>query len=132
MDRMKEQNKSVGKNDKPVLNLLLSNHGAFTAYDIAETLSNKVKRLRPIQIYRSLEKLIALGVVHRLATRNSFIACYETGVCATSQFLICTKCENVEEIGSQRLDQEIQDSANKKNFTIISKNVEVLGLCSKC
>jgi len=124
--------RSIGINDEPVLNLLLSNHHIFSAYDITETISNKGRRLQPIQIYRSLEKLIDLGVVHRLSTKNGFIACYEDGKCATSQFLICTKCDRVKEIDSELMDQEIQDSAEKNGFSISSKSVEVLGLCSNC
>ena len=131
-DRLGEMGKTVGINDKPVLNLLLSNHRAFSAYDIAEKLSKTGKRIQPVQIYRSLEKLIELGVVHRLSTKNGFIACYEDGKCTAGQFLICNKCDNVKEIDSKQLDREIKDSAQKNNFSIKSKNVEVLGLCGDC
>ena len=132
VDRLGEMGKTVGINDKPVLHLLLSNHRALSAYDIAEKLSKSGKRIQPIQIYRSLEKLIELGVVHRLSTKNGFIACYEDGKCTAGQFLICNKCDNVKEIDSELLDREIKDSAQKNNFSIKSKNVEVLGLCGNC
>jgi Fur family zinc uptake transcriptional regulator len=132
IERMKQVGKSIGINDEPVLHLLLSNHRAFSAYDIAETLSKMGKRIQPIQIYRSLEKLMALDVVHRLSTKNSFVACYEDGKCTAGQFLICDKCNSVKEIDSQLLDREIQDSAREHNFTIVSKNVEVQGLCREC
>ena len=132
IDRLKKMGKSIGRNDEPVLNLLLSNHRIFSAYDIAETISELGKRVQPIQIYRSLEKLMALGLVHRLSTKNGFIACYEDGECATGQFLICTECESVKEIDSQLLDKEIKGSAKKNNFSIASKSIEVLGLCVNC
>ena len=132
IDRLKKMGKSIGRNDEPVLNLLLSNHRIFSAYDIAETISELGKRVQPIQIYRSLEKLMALGLVHRLSTKNGFIACYEDGECATGQFLICTECESVKEIDSQLLDNEIQGSAQENNFSIASKSIEVLGLCGNC
>ena len=129
---MKQVGKSIGINDEPVLHLLLSNHRAFSAYDIAETLSKMGKRIQPIQIYRSLEKLMALDVVHRLSTKNSFVACYEDGKCSAGQFLICNKCNSVKEIDSRVLDREIQNSARENNFSIVSKNVEVQGLCREC
>ena len=132
IDQLKKMGKSIGRNDEPVLNLLLSNHRIFSAYDIAETISELGKRVQPIQIYRSLEKLMALGLVHRLSTKNGFIACYEDGECATGQFLICTECESVKEIDSQLLDNEIQGSAQENNFSIASKSIEVLGLCVNC
>ena len=132
IDRLKKMGKSIGRNDEPVLNLLLSNHRIFSAYDIAETISKVGKRVQPIQIYRSLEKLMALGLVHRLSTKNGFIACYEDGECVTGQFLICTECESVKEIDSQLLDKEIKGSAKKNNFSVASKSIEVLGLCGNC
>ena len=132
IDRLKKMGKSIGRNDEPVLNLLLSNHRIFSAYDIAERISELGKRVQPIQIYRSLEKLMALGLVHRLSTKNGFIACYEDGECVTGQFLICTECESVKEIDSQLLDKEIKGSAKKNNFSVASKSIEVLGLCGNC
>ena len=132
IDQLKKMGKSIGRNDEPVLNLLLSNHRIFSAYDIAETISELGQRVQPIQIYRSLEKLMALGLVHRLSTKNGFIACYEDGECATGQFLICTECDSVREIDSQLLEKEIQGSAQENNFSIASKSIEVLGLCGNC
>ena len=132
IDQLKKMGKSIGRNAEPVLDLLLSYHRIFSAYDIAETISELGKRVQPIQIYRSLEKLMALGLVHRLSTKNGFIACYEDGECATGQFLICTECESVKEIDSQLLDNEIQGSAQENNFSIASKSIEVLGLCVNC
>ena len=129
IDRLKKMGKSIGRNDEPVLNLLLSNHRIFSAYDIAERISELGKRVQPIQIYRSLDKLMALGLVHRLSTKNGFIACYEDGECVTGQFLICTECESVKEIDSQLLDKEIKGSAKKNNYSVASKSIEVLGLC---
>ena len=132
IDRLRNFGKRIGRNDESVLHLLLSNHRVFSAYDIAEIISKSRKRIQPNQIYRSLEKLISLGVVHRLATVNGFIACYKEGQCASNQFLICTECKTVTEINSHLLEKEIQNSARKNSFSIGSKNVEVLGICNRC
>tara|TARA_B100001540_G_C15623139_1_gene558568 strand:- start:172 stop:666 length:495 start_codon:yes stop_codon:yes gene_type:complete len=132
VERLREMGKAIGTNDEPVLNLLLSNHRIFSAYDIAERISKMGKRVQPVQIYRSLEKLMALGLVHRLSTKNGFIACYEEGECATGQFLICTECESVKEIDSQLINREIHDSAQENSFSIGSKSIEVLGVCGNC
>jgi Fur family zinc uptake transcriptional regulator len=75
---------------------------------------------------------MALGAVHRLSTKNRFVACYEDGNCTAGQFLICDKCDSVQEIDSKLLDKEIQDLAQKNNFSISRKSVEVQGLCNNC
>ena len=92
-NRLKQYGQSIGTYDEPVMKLLLSDHRCLSAYDIADKVSEAGKRVQPVQIYRSLEKLMNLGVVHRISTKNSYIACYEEGDCKTGQFLICTECK---------------------------------------
>ena len=131
-NRLKQHCKSIGTYDEPVMKLLLSNHRSLSAYDIADKVSKAGKRVQPVQIYRSLEKLMDLGVVHKISTKNSYIACYKEGECKTGQFLICTECESVKEIESSLLKNEIKASAEKNRFSITRQTIEVLGLCAKC
>ena len=132
IERLQEMGKVVGKNDETVLKILLTDHRVFSAYDIAEKISHVGKRVQPIQVYRSLKKLINLGVVHKLATKNGFIACYDEGKCTFGQFLICNKCDSVQEIDNKPLNHQIHDSAQASNFTVTGKSVEVLGVCQNC
>ena len=131
-NRLKQLGQSIGTYDKPVMKLLLSDHRCLSAYDIADKVSEAGKRVQPVQIYRSLEKLMNLGVVHRISTKNSYIACYEEGDCKTGQFLICTECKKVKEVESNLIENEITASAEKNRFSITSQTIEVLGLCAKC
>ena len=131
-NRLKQYGQSIGTYDEPVMELLLSDHRCLSAYDIADKVSEAGKRVQPVQIYRSLEKLMNLGVVHRISTKNSYIACYEEGDCKTGQFLICTECEKVKEVESNLIENEITASAEKNRFSITSQTIEVLGFCAKC
>jgi len=131
-NRLKQYGQSIGTYDEPVMKLLLSDHRCLSAYDIADKVSEAGKRVQPVQIYRSLEKLMNLGVVHRISTKNSYIACYEEGDCKTGQFLICTECKKVKEVESNLIENEITASAEKNRFSITSQTIEVLGLCAKC
>ena len=131
-NRLKQYGQSIGTYDEPVMELLLSDHRCLSAYDIADKVSEAGKRVQPVQIYRSLEKLMNLGVVHRISTKNSYIACYEEGDCKTGQFLICTECKKVKEVESNLIENEITASAEKNRFSITSQTIEVLGLCTKC
>tara|TARA_A100000164_G_scaffold335534_1_gene327697 strand:- start:119 stop:496 length:378 start_codon:yes stop_codon:yes gene_type:complete len=122
----------MGSHDERVMNLLLSNHQYLSAYDIADKISNKGKRLQAVQVYRSLEKLIDLGVVHKISTKNSYMACFQEGECASGKFLICTQCESVKEIKNDLLETEIKASAEKNRFSIDKQTIEIVGLCSQC
>ena len=129
---LKSKGKSLGRNDEPILSLLLSNHRAFGAYEIVEQLSKMGKRVQAVQVYRSLEKLIEFGAVHKLRTKNAFVACFEDGVCNSQQFFICDVCDDVSEIQSQTLDNTIQDAARKRDFSVKLPSIEILGVCSEC
>ena len=129
---LKSKQKTLGRNDEPILTLLLAKHRAFGAYEIVEHLSNLGRRVQAVQVYRSLEKLMELGVVHKLKTKNAFIACFEDGDCFSQQFFICDICEDVSEIQSQKMNTTIQDAAKKNDFLITLPSVEVLGICSEC
>ena len=126
---LKSKGKSLGRNDEPILSLLLANHRAFGAYEIVEQLSKMGKRVQAIQVYRSLEKLIEFGAVHKLRTKNAFVACFEDGVCNSQQFFIC---DVGSEIQSQTLDNTIQDAARKRDFSVKLPSIEILGVCSEC
>src|SRR5947209_18114405 len=60
---------------RKVLAALLDSHKALGAYDIIEQLSPSGLRLAPITTYRALDFLQENGLVHRIASRNAFIAC---------------------------------------------------------
>ena len=62
---------------RDVLGVLYSTHRPLGAYDeIADALAGQGRRkLAPISVYRALDFLVAEGLVHRLASRNAYVAC---------------------------------------------------------
>ena len=54
-----------------------THHKPLGAYDLAELLGPKGRRLAPITVYRALDFLMEQGLVHRLASQNAYIACPE-------------------------------------------------------
>jgi Fur family transcriptional regulator, zinc uptake regulator len=81
---------------RKVLQALAASHKPLGAYDIMDAVGGP--RPAPITVYRALEFLIALGLVHRIASRNAYLACvnnHRTG--ALVAFLICDGCGAVGE-----------------------------------
>jgi hypothetical protein len=103
VDRLRELGKSIGIKEGPVLCLLPIKHRAFSACNIAGTLSGS-------------EKLIALGVAHPIAIKIVLSHVLKKDKYKASQFLIWTKCEVVSEIESQQLNHEINYSAQENSF----------------
>src|SRR5262249_61727897 len=76
---------------RKVLEALADSHKPLGAFDIMAAVGGP--RPAPITVYRALEFLIGLGLVHRIASRNAFLACvnnHRTGALVT--FLICESC----------------------------------------
>ena len=59
---------------RQVLEALLASHKPLGAYEIIERLADK-RRPAPITVYRALDFLRDNGLVHRIESRNAFVAC---------------------------------------------------------
>src|SRR5690606_40431507 len=61
---------------RAVLEALYATHRPLGAYDLAEALTRQdERRVAPITIYRALDFLLEQGFVHKLETKNAFVAC---------------------------------------------------------
>ena len=60
---------------RKVLAALLDSHRPLGAYEIIERLALEGPRPAPITAYRALEFLRENGLVHRIESRNAFVAC---------------------------------------------------------
>ena len=58
-----------------VLEALLASHQPLGAYELIDRLAVRGARPAPITIYRALDFLREQGLVHRIESRNAFIAC---------------------------------------------------------
>ena len=71
MDFEKEK---LTKNQLTVLNLLENAKEPVKAYNILFDIQKKGINA-PTQVYRALDKLIEIGKVHKIESKNSYIAC---------------------------------------------------------
>ena len=87
---------------RQVLGALLSSHRPLGAYEVIDELAKSMPRPAPITVYRALDFLMANGLVHRIESRNAYLACAAHDHDATSAvaFLICERCGLVGEIPS--------------------------------
>lgn len=113
-----------------VMAALLEFDGATAkAYDIVESMDD----VKPMTVYRALDFLVAQGLAHRIESLNAYAPCVESH-CAhkDSQYLICEKCEKVEELHNHAIDHFIAEQIAKDGFKITTKVIEIHGLCSCC
>jgi Fur family zinc uptake transcriptional regulator len=101
------------------------------AYEILEQLQQE-GRTAPPTVYRALDFLLELGLVHRIASLNAFVCCPHPQTHHHGHFFICKKCNSCVELRSSKISQEIESGAVAAGFLIEQQRVEVMGLCAKC
>src|SRR6202023_2873683 len=113
---------------RPVLQALLSSHRPPGAHGVIEQLAKSMTRPAPITVYRALDFLMENGLVHRIASRNAFLACAhdhdETSMVA---FLICDHCGSVAELPAAPVAQSLNAAARGNGFPPKLSLVETRG-----
>jgi Fur family transcriptional regulator, zinc uptake regulator len=118
-----------------VLEEVASSHHAIGAYEILERLAQKERtRMAPISVYRALEALLEMGVVHRLESRNAYFACHaQHGKHGTRQIVLaCERCAMVAEVAAPVAFDAIDGAARAAGFKSSRAMVEVAGVCTAC
>lgn len=129
---VKDAGKKFGANQIRVLETLLQDHRAASAYEIVDRMAESGKRLQPVQVYRALDTLIELGLVHRVQSISAYVACTTKDVCHNPQLLFCSSCKRVAELASDTISALISKTAKQSQFKLDYGLVELVGLCPDC
>jgi Fur family zinc uptake transcriptional regulator len=124
---------TLTRNQSLVYDALAAADAPMSAYTILDNLRGAGLRA-PLQVYRALDKLIEYGLIHRLESLNSFVACRQPdcGEHETVAFAICEKCKHVSEIADPEIVALLTEIAGKTGFTVQHAAVELRGLCKNC
>ena len=127
------ESSNLTKNQQTVLNILEKSTEPLKAYAILFDIQKEGIK-SPLQVYRALDKLIEIGKVHKIESRNSYIACKHEGCNAktSTAFLICEKCDSVTELKRNNLLSYFSKQAEKDNFQYRKHNLEIYGTCKFC
>jgi Fur family zinc uptake transcriptional regulator len=116
-----------------VLEVLTASHKPLGAYEIIDSVAARGARPAPITIYRALDFLTSQGLVHRIESRNAFLACINNHASgAPVVFLICEHCGAVGEAASGAVADSLNAAAKSAGFTPKSPVIEISGVCAHC
>ena len=127
----KDQNQDLTKNQKIVLDLLQSSGEPLKAYSILDSLKKEGLK-SPLQIYRALDKLVELGRIHKIESKNSFIVCSNSNCASNTIFTICERCDKVKELKNNNLTVGMSELIKKNGQSITRYNLEFFVLCKSC
>jgi Fur family zinc uptake transcriptional regulator len=115
-----------------VLEALLASHRPLGAYEIIERLADP-GRPAPITIYRALDFLRDNGLVHRIESRNAFVACVHNHADNDIVvFFLCERCGAVGEAPGGAVAETLKASARAVGFAPKSPVIEIAGICAHC
>ena len=118
---------------RQVLEVLLGSHKPLGAYEIIEHAGGKNTRPAPITVYRALNFLRMQGLVHRIESRNAFVACVNNHANGDLVvFLICERCGEVGEAPATTVAENLKIAARAAGFTPKTPVIEIGGVCAHC
>ena len=130
---MVEKQLNLSKNQKIIFDLIDKSPEPMKAYSILFNVQKKGIKA-PLQVYRALDKLVEIGKIHKIESRNAFIACQNSScqISKTTAFSICESCEKVTEINNSKLSKYLNNFQDNSGMKYNKYNLEFFGLCKKC
>ena len=132
MTKMHKEN-NLSKNQKIIYDLIHKSSEPLKAYTILFNVQKKGIKAPP-QVYRALDKLVEIGKIHKIESKNAFVACRNSDceISKATAFSICESCEVVDEISDVKLSKYLSSFNHKKGMKFKRFNLEFFGLCQKC
>tara|TARA_B100000700_G_scaffold82978_1_gene93465 strand:+ start:218 stop:616 length:399 start_codon:yes stop_codon:yes gene_type:complete len=123
----------LSKNQQIVFDIIEKAKEPLKAYSILFDVQKKGINA-PLQVYRALDKLVEIGKIHKIESRNAFIACQNSNcqISKATVFSICESCEKVTEIHNHKLSKYLKEFKDNSGMKYSKYNLEFFGLCKKC
>ena len=123
----------LSKNQQMVFDIIIKAKEPLKAYSILYNVQKKGINA-PQQIYRALDKLIEIGKIHKIESRNAFVACKNANceISKATAFSICENSEKVTELNNPKLSKIITTFKDSSGMKYKKFNLELFGLCKKC
>jgi Fur family transcriptional regulator, zinc uptake regulator len=114
-----------------ILDLIKLSAAPVKAYDLLRALSLRKGRVAPPTIYRALNALVEMGLIHRIESLNAFSACTHEAP-GDHVFLLCETCGSAQEIALSAVCETLRGVSAEKGFRAGRLTLEVRGACQSC
>ncbi|NBV42627.1 transcriptional repressor [bacterium] len=116
---------------REVISILDESQFPLSPYDIAKIGTDKGVHLDTVTVYRIIETLETLGLVHRVLESGKFLKCGHIGLSNTPchHFVVCKDCGKTVELDSHPTISNVMLPAG---FNLIGHRLEFIGQCQEC
>ncbi|PIE83624.1 MAG: Fur family transcriptional regulator [Candidatus Contendobacter odensis] len=116
-----------------VLEIIWEHQSPLGAYAILNRLCSDDGRMgAPPTVYRALDFLLEHGLIHRLASLNTFIGCRQPSHEHIGQFLVCRDCGRVDELNNPMVEEALHAEVIARRYEVLAQTVEIVGRCPCC
>ncbi len=118
-----------------IIDFLKENSAHVTARDIIQHLSEQGVKVGTATVYRTLDKLCAIGAVRKFVVDERSGACYQythSAECDEHFHLKCVSCGTLIHMDCDFLAQMEKHIFEDHGFTVSSGKTVIYGLCSNC
>jgi len=117
---------------KQVLEAIEKAEGPMSPYDIGKMTEEEGKHLDQVTIYRVINLLCSLNLVHKVFSRGGYVRCDLLEEKGCHRFLVCRGCGNLQEFRNEALCNQENQIAQKMGFQAEHHVTESSGLCRDC
>ena len=118
-------------NNEIALNIIKKSKKSLTAYEILDRFQ-KIKKVQPMTVYRSLNHLINEGIIHKANHNKSYLLCnHFHKEKHNSSIAICKKCGDSEELISD-IFLPILKKTRLKKYEFSLFDLEISTICKRC
>ncbi len=114
-----------------VLEALFAAPGPVSAEHIAQGLDGRLTRLDVASVYRTLERLEALGAVRHVHIGHG-PGLYALAGEEEREYLVCERCDRVTSVGSARMEAVRAQIREDFGYHARFSHFPILGLCPRC
>jgi len=101
-------------------------------YDLQKWITDQQGNVSIVTVYRVLELLQKLGLVHKHPCSGKLALCEHPGANGLHGYLHCHDCGKSEEFCSPELSTATRKQATVRGFTASSPLLEIVGSCEVC
>lgn len=120
-----------------ILKVMVTADTPLSPYEVVDRYSEMFQEKMPANsAYRILDFLVSENLAHKLASAKKYVACSHISCDhdhQTPQFLICSNCQKVKEIGVQTsLIKKLKSDVESTGYKMTSQQLEIECLCPEC
>jgi Fur family transcriptional regulator, zinc uptake regulator len=115
-----------------VLTLLADAKTPLKAYDLIAKAGADGGAVKPPTVYRALDFLCQIGIVHKIEQDSTYVACSHVGHGHLAALFVCDICHGVTEVHVGEIESQLSEAASKTGFALAHLVIEGRGQCQNC